>query len=84
MRLGLTGEQGVIIPKANIQNLMLKKELREAIKERLFHIYAVESVDEGIEILTGHKMGILSDKRSLNYKIVQRLKEFFQQKKNQS
>jgi len=50
--IGLTGKQGVMLPKTNIENLMLKDEVVEAIKENKFHIYAVSSIDEGIEILT--------------------------------
>ena len=55
---GLTGEQGVLIPRANVKNLMLKKEVIDAIKEKQFHIYQVSAVEEGIEILTGMKAGI--------------------------
>ncbi len=54
---GLTGEQGVIIPSRNIKNLMLKEELRQAVREGKFHIWAVETVDQGIEILTGVPAG---------------------------
>lgn len=50
---GLTGEQGVILPKSNVKDLMLSKEVREAIENGQFHIYSVEHVSEGIEILTG-------------------------------
>ncbi|UCE06883.1 MAG: AAA family ATPase [bacterium] len=54
---GLTGEQGVIIPKANVKNLMLNEKVIEAVKNGKFHIYPVTTVDEGIEILTGKKAG---------------------------
>jgi predicted ATP-dependent protease len=50
--LGLTGNQGVIIPKANVQHLMLKDEVVEAVEKNLFHIWAIEKVEEGLEILT--------------------------------
>jgi lon-related putative ATP-dependent protease len=50
---GLTGEQGVLIPAANIQDLMLRVAVVEAVKAGNFHIWAVETVDQGIEILTG-------------------------------
>ncbi len=53
----LTGEQGVIIPKQNIDELMLKEEVVEAVRSGKFHIYAVENVDQGIEILTGRPAG---------------------------
>jgi lon-related putative ATP-dependent protease len=54
---GLTGTQGVIIPEQNTQNLMLKKEVVEAVQQGKFHIYPVKTIDEGIEILTGVKAG---------------------------
>jgi lon-related putative ATP-dependent protease len=54
---GLTGKQGVMIPASNIDNLMLKEEVVEAVKEGKFHIYAVKIIDEGIEVLTGVKAG---------------------------
>lgn len=50
---GLTGEQGVIIPHQNVKNLMLKDEVIEAVKNKQFHIFAIKTVEEGIEILTG-------------------------------
>ncbi len=64
---GLTGEQGVMIPRSNMQNLMLKEEVVEAVKNSKFHIYAVDSVDEGIEVLTGAKS------EEVNYKVNKRL-----------
>ena len=54
---GLTGDQGVILPEANIQDLMLDPEIVEAVRKRLFHVYPVRSVEEGIEILTGVPAG---------------------------
>jgi lon-related putative ATP-dependent protease len=54
---GLTGKQGVIIPKLNKPDLMLKHEVIEAIKRKKFHIYAIDSIDEGIEILSGVAAG---------------------------
>jgi len=54
---GMTGKQGVIIPALNVTHLMLKDEVIEAVKKGKFHIWAVSTVDEGIEILTGKKAG---------------------------
>lgn len=56
---GLTGKQGVIIPRTNISNLMLKEEIVEAVQNNMFHVWAVDTVDDGIEILTGVKAGRL-------------------------
>ena len=53
----LTGRQGVMIPKANVKNLMLRKEVIDAVKKRKFHVYQVSTVAEGIEILTGMPAG---------------------------
>jgi lon-related putative ATP-dependent protease len=54
---GLTGEQGVMIPKTNERHLMLKDEVVEAVREGRFHIWSVETIDQGIEILTGVPAG---------------------------
>ena len=53
----LTGKQGVMIPQANVKNLMLRKEVIDAVKKRKFHVYQVSTVEEGIEILTGMPAG---------------------------
>jgi predicted ATP-dependent protease len=54
---GLTGKQGVLIPKSNVQHLMLREDVVEAVDAGRFAIYAVSHIDEGIEILTGVKAG---------------------------
>jgi len=54
---GLTGKQGVMIPHLNVDDLMLRKDVVEAVKERKFHIYPVKTIDQGIEILTGVEAG---------------------------
>lgn len=54
--LGLSGTQGVILPKANISNLTLRVEVLEAIQAGQFHIYAVETVEQALELLTGARM----------------------------
>lgn len=54
---GLTGKQGVLIPKANVDNLMLRQEVVDACREGKFFVYPVETVQEGIEILTGMPAG---------------------------
>lgn len=78
---GLTGKQGVIIPFQNIENLMLSKEVIEAVSKDLFHIYAVKNVKQGIEILTGVEYG-KRDKRgrfesgTIGYLIDKKLSEY--------
>jgi lon-related putative ATP-dependent protease len=54
---GLDGKQGVIIPKSNVQDLMLKKEVVDAVKKGKFHIWAVGHVDEALAVLTGLPAG---------------------------
>jgi len=54
---GLTGSQGVMIPKTNVNDLMLRMEVVEAVKSGKFNIYSVESIEQGIEILTGMAAG---------------------------
>lgn len=54
---GLTGEQGVLIPAANVKHLMLRQDVIDAVAAAQFHIYAVETIDQGIELLTGLRAG---------------------------
>jgi predicted ATP-dependent protease len=77
---GLDGSHGVIIPAANKRNLMLKQEILDAVEADLFSIYAVNTVDEALELLTGEVVGILDTEgnvveNSVNYKAICRLKE---------
>ena len=72
---------GIIIPASNVKHLMLKEEVLEAVKENRFKIYAIESVDEGLEILTGKKSGTKDanghfPKESINYLVEEKLKLF--------
>ncbi len=55
--LGLTGRQGVIVPHQNVKNLMLREDVVDAVREGKFHIYAIKTIDEGLEILTGVPAG---------------------------
>ncbi len=55
---GLKGDEGVLIPKSNVQHLMLSEEVVEAVRNGRFHVYPVSSVDEGIELLTGVRAGV--------------------------
>lgn len=73
---GLSGEQGVMIPKENIENLNLNNEVIEAVKNNKFHIYAVSNIDEGIEILTGVPAGEINVPGTINYLAYETLKKF--------
>jgi lon-related putative ATP-dependent protease len=77
---GLTGEQGVMMPDSNVQNLMLKEEVVDAVKAGKFNIYSVKTIDEGIEVLTGTKAGQrLADgtyeEGTVNYRVDKQLRE---------
>jgi lon-related putative ATP-dependent protease len=84
---GLTGQQGVMIPDSNIQNLMLKEEIVDAVKAGKFHIYSAKTIDEGIEVLTGVKAG---EKRqdgtfedeTVNYRVDKHLREMAEKMKD--
>ena len=76
---GRTGEQGVLIPESNVQNLMLKEEVVEAVREGKFHIYPVKTIGEGIEIFTGVKVGAKRPdgtfpEGTVNYEVDEKLK----------
>ncbi len=54
---GLNGEQGVLIPRANVKHLMLRKDVIEAVGAGTFHIWPIDSIDQGIALLTGREAG---------------------------
>ena len=72
--------RGVIIPSKNVDDLMLKKDVVEAVRKGEFHIYAIRTIDEGIEILTGikagKKRGGTYEAGTVNHLADARLKEF--------
>ncbi len=77
---GLNGKQGVVIPRQNLKNLMLRPEVVDAVREGKFHIYAVSTVDEGIEVLTGVEAGRRKKdgtypKGTINCEVAKQLKE---------
>jgi len=77
---GLNGNQGVMIPRQNLKNLMLRPEVVDAVREGKFHIYAVSTIDEGIEVLTGVDAGERKEDGtypggSINCKVDKQLKE---------
>ncbi|HTY62272.1 MAG TPA: ATP-binding protein [Acidobacteriota bacterium] len=79
--LGLTGAQGVMIPRQNVKNLMLRRDVVDAVAAGKFHIYAVSTIDEGIEILTGIPAGERNDQAAypegtVNGRVEQQLREF--------
>ena len=78
---GLTGQQKVIIPASNQNNLMLSNEVTQAVKNKLFAIHVVSSVDEALALLAGKKPGTENahghfPESSINGRVVERLKKY--------
>ncbi|ARK26128.1 hypothetical protein SporoP37_01440 [Sporosarcina sp. P37] len=85
---GLTGKQGVLIPHQNVKNLMLNDELIQAVRDGQFHIYKVQTIEEGIEILTGIPAGQPNehgdyDKETVYGKVAEKLRMFMELAKEQ-
>jgi predicted ATP-dependent protease len=78
---GLTGEQGVLIPQSNVQQLMLREDVVEAVRAGQFHIWAVATIAAGIELLTGvpagerHFDGLFAE-GTVNERVDRRLRAF--------
>lgn len=78
---GLNGKHGVMIPVQNVDNLQLSDEIVEAVKNNLFHVYAISTIEEGIEVLTGVPAG-KKDKSghfpagTVNYLVYEKLKKY--------
>ncbi len=78
---GLNGEHGVMIPSLNVKHIMLKEEVVEAVKKGKFHIWAISTLDEGLEILTDMKAGSRDKKGqypkgTINYLVDEKLREY--------
>jgi predicted ATP-dependent protease len=76
---GLKGDESVMIPRSNVEDLMLKEEVVKAVKDGKFHIYPVSNIDEGIEVLTDVRAGKRKadgtfEPDSVNFKVDRRLR----------
>jgi lon-related putative ATP-dependent protease len=83
---GLTGEQGVLIPASNVKHLMLRQDVIDAVEKGRFNVYPVETIDQGIEILTGVPAGERDEdgnyaQSSINYRVEARLSEMAERRK---
>jgi predicted ATP-dependent protease len=83
---GLSGKQGCMIPASNVQHLMLKEEVIEAIKAKKFHIWPVSTISEGIEVLTDVPAGKRNadgtfKKDSINARVQKRLDDMAEKRK---
>ncbi len=80
---GLTGDQGVIIPATNLRHLMLRQDVIDAVAEGQFHIWSVQTIDEGIALLTGREAGVPDEdgvypEESVNRAVADRLADMDQ------
>ncbi len=78
---GLDGNQGVLVPRANVQHLMLREDVIDAVKAGKFAVHAVDTIDQGIEILTGIKAGTRGadghfEAGTINRRVEDKLREF--------
>jgi predicted ATP-dependent protease len=83
---GLSGDQGVLMPRSNLRNLMLRPDVVTAVQEGKFHIHAVSTIDEGIEVLTGIAAGARDDdgrypEGSVNDRVQKKLQQYAEQQK---
>jgi len=80
-QIGLTGKQGVIVPRRNVENLTLRRRVREAVAEGRFHLYAINRIEEGWPLLTGKEAGVMQEDEtfpegSVHRLVVDQLDEF--------
>jgi ATP-dependent Lon protease len=73
--VGLTGRHGVLLPRSNLRNLMLDLETVEAVEKGQFHIYPVDNIAHGIELLTGVRAGSIDEPGTIFYRAAQRFHE---------
>jgi predicted ATP-dependent protease len=75
---GLTGQQGVLIPQANVHNLMLRQDVVEAIRVGRFHVYPITHIDQGLALLTGVPAGDTTTAGTVHYLVNARLQKLAQ------
>jgi lon-related putative ATP-dependent protease len=83
---GFTGHQGVLIPRRNLKNLMLREDVVEAVQKGEWHIWAIDTIDQGLEILTGKPAGKRQadgswEPQTINWLVDQKLARFAKQAK---
>ena len=80
---GLSGHQGVIIPRANLKHLMLRHDVVAAVKKKQFHVHTIDDVNDALELLMGKKVGVANRKGNyrrgtINHLVMKRLEELHQ------
>ncbi len=83
---GLTGDQGVIMPIQNVNDLMLREDVIESVRQNKFHIYPIAKVEDGIEILTGVKAGVKTkngyEEGTVFDKVEKKIREMFEKSRS--
>ena len=79
---GLSGEQGVIIPRSNLKHLMLRHDVVEAVSNNQFHVHTIDTIDDALELLLGMEAGLADEngdfkKGTINYRVMERLSELY-------
>jgi predicted ATP-dependent protease len=72
---GLTGKQGVCIPRANVRHLVLRPDVIGAVAEGMFHVWSLDTVDDGIELLTDMRAGDVDSDDTVHFRVDQRLQK---------
>ncbi len=72
--IGLSGTQGVLVPRANLRNLMLDPETVAAVEQGRFHVYPIDSIDQGIELLSGVRAGAIDEPGTINHLVAAKLR----------
>ena len=80
---GLDGTQGVMIPRPNLHDLMLREDVVEAVRAGSFHVWAVDNVTDGIELLTGMKAGSPTEEGTVYHRVAQTLEQFSEKLEDQ-
>jgi predicted ATP-dependent protease len=73
---GLDGSQGVMIPRSNMHDLMLREDVVEAVRAKQFHVWAIDHVTDGIELLTGMKAGSPTEEETVYFRVAETLDRF--------
>jgi predicted ATP-dependent protease len=79
VREGLTGNQGVVIPQANVRHLMPRPDVVDAIQAEQFHIYPITHIDQGLALLTGELAGEIETPGTVHYRVNARLQQLAQE-----
>jgi len=82
--IGLSGTQGVMVPRANVENLMLDPETVAAVDAGRFHIYPIDTIDQGIELLTGVRAGAIDEPGTINYLVAERFEAMSEALRNRA